>query len=179
LLEDNEINLYGKFKRYITNELDVSSQVIKTRSVKNTKAFAIISKVLMQINQKIGGVAWRIVPQRFQDNNFRRNIAYGGIAISKSLKGYTLAFADTANRSFTTIFNFSKCPFDFKESFPEKVLEAMFFKWIKVYSTNTNSHPETLIVFREGFSIPQIKVQVEREIKTLNNVAKIIERQIQ
>ena len=54
------------------------------------------SKIAIQMNQKIGGVAWKIQTEHEYFN--KRNMMYGAFSISKGEKGTnTLAFVGTIN----------------------------------------------------------------------------------
>ena len=97
-----EEKLYPDIKRFITctKTLQKQSQVIRRRSLKDKKrAVAVLSKTLIQINQKIGGTAW--VVKSPLTKNFGKSIAQGAFAISKGKKGFTLAFAGSTDKNIT------------------------------------------------------------------------------
>ena len=57
---NHEEKFYGELKNYITCELKLPCQAVRRRTVgKGAKsALSAASKILIQMNQKIGGVAW-------------------------------------------------------------------------------------------------------------------------
>ena len=59
-LQNYEEKFYGELKNYITCELKLPCQAVKRKTVgKNAKsALSAASKIIIQMNQKIGGVAW-------------------------------------------------------------------------------------------------------------------------
>lgn len=76
------------------------------------------SKIIMQMNQKIGGVAWEIIPQEGAYTSKKKTM-YGAIAISKGKKGFTLAFTGTIDNSFTRVFTYCKTGYKSKEAIPQ------------------------------------------------------------
>ena len=58
--QNYEEKFYGELKNYITCELKLPCQAVRRRTVgKNAKsALSAASKIIIQMNQKIGGVAW-------------------------------------------------------------------------------------------------------------------------
>jgi hypothetical protein len=97
LFNPNEEKHYGELKRFISCELKVPCQVIKKRTIsqKAKNPLSAASKIAIQINQKVGGVAWEIV--RKSDYLQKKKLMYGAFSISKGRKGFTLAFVGTIN----------------------------------------------------------------------------------
>ncbi len=76
------------------------------------------SKILIQMNQKIGGTAWEIVPQNNAYTSQKKTM-YGAVAISKGKKGFTLAFTGTLDKDFTRVFSYCKTGYKSKEAIPQ------------------------------------------------------------
>ncbi len=59
-MNPKEEKFYGELKRFITCELKISSQGIKRKTVSNKakNPMSAASKIIIQMNQKIGGQAW-------------------------------------------------------------------------------------------------------------------------
>lgn len=54
-------NLYDDVKRFLLTEFPIPSQVILTSTIQRGKNLrSIISKVLIQMNAKVGGVPWAV-----------------------------------------------------------------------------------------------------------------------
>lgn len=95
-------------KRFITCELKIPCQVIRKRTViKGKNPMSAASKIVMQMNQKVGGTAWEIIPQDGAYHTKARTM-YGSFAISRGKKGFTLAFTGTVNNEFTKVFSYCK-----------------------------------------------------------------------
>lgn len=105
-------------KRFITCELKLPCQAIRRRTVlKGKNPLSAASKIVMQMNQKVGGTAWEII----QENNYtgKMKTMYGSFAISKGKKGFTLAFTGTIDQNFTKVFNSCKTGYKNKETIPQ------------------------------------------------------------
>jgi aubergine-like protein len=127
------------------------------------------SKIIIQMNQKVGGTAWEIIPQEGAYTSKKKTM-YGAIAISKGKKGFTLAFAGTIDTNFTRVFTFCKTGYKAKEVIPQADYEAMFVNWARSYVSINKQGPELIIVYREGLSIQQIERQVKGELAALDRV---------
>jgi len=73
------------------------------------------SKIVVQMNQKIGGTAWEIKQQEQAFSSTKRTM-YGSFAISKGKKGFTLAFVGTIDKNFTKVFSYCKTNYPSKEA---------------------------------------------------------------
>jgi hypothetical protein len=128
-----EEKYYGELKRYLTCELKIPCQGIRRRTIVKAKnPMSAASKIIMQMNQKIGGVAWEIIPQEGAYTSKKKTM-YGAIAISKGKKGFTLAFTGTIDNSFTRVFTYCKTGYKSKEAIPQADYENAFVNWAKNY----------------------------------------------
>lgn len=95
-LNPKEEKYYAELKRFITCELKIPSQGIKRKTVgpKSKNPLSAASKIIIQMNQKIGGQAWEINRSGFFA---KRRGMYGAFSISKGKKGFTLAFVGSLN----------------------------------------------------------------------------------
>jgi|694.fasta_scaffold49994_2 hypothetical protein len=72
------------------------SQFIRKRTLTSKKgAMSAASKIVIQMNIKVGAVPWQVEKRHEYFKN--RNIMYGALSISKGKKGNTLAFVGTIN----------------------------------------------------------------------------------
>ena len=54
-------NLYDDVKRYLLTEFPIPSQVVLTATIQRGKNLrSIVSKILIQMNAKVGGVPWAV-----------------------------------------------------------------------------------------------------------------------
>ena len=59
-----EDKYYGELKRFITCELKIPCQVVRRKTITKAKnPLSAASKIVVQMNQKAGGVAWEIIQQ--------------------------------------------------------------------------------------------------------------------
>ena len=128
-----EEKLYGEMKRFITNELKIPCQAIRRRTITKSKnPLSAASKIVIQMNQKAGGTAWEVIPQK-DAYICKKRTMYGSFAISKGKKGFTLAFTGSIDNSFTRVFTFCKTGYKSKEGIPQADFEEMFVNWAKNY----------------------------------------------
>jgi len=114
-----EEKFYGEMKRFITCELKIPCQVIRKKTVLKAKnPMSAASKIVIQMNQKVGGTAWEIIPQEGAYTSKKRTM-YGSFAISKGKKGFTMAFTGTVNNEFTKVFNYCKTGYKSKDDIPQ------------------------------------------------------------
>lgn len=74
------------------------------------------AKIIVQINQKMGGTAWKVIPKDAFTTKMKT--MYGSFAISKGKSGYTLAFVGTLDSDFTKVFSYCKTGYKTKETIP-------------------------------------------------------------
>ena len=99
--------------------MKLSSQVIRRRTLtspNNSKNMSAASKIILQMNAKIGLPLWE-VPESL--NAFgKKNIMYGAISISKGAKGFTLAFVGTIDKTCTRVYSEAIVGIKKKEEIP-------------------------------------------------------------
>lgn len=93
--------LYDDVKRFLLSEVPVPSQVVLTSTIQRGKNLrSIISKVLIQMNAKIGGIPWTVDALPFMDK--RTMICGMDVFHSTSLgKRSVLALTASMNESAT------------------------------------------------------------------------------
>ena len=91
------------------------SQFVKRQSVEdNRRVTAILSKTLVQINEKIGGVAWEVSTSK--NSALEKSVVHGGIGISKGKNGFTLSFVGSVDQNGTQFKNFCKTGYKTKDA---------------------------------------------------------------
>lgn len=93
----------------------IPSQVIKrsTLSEKAKNPMSAASKIILQMNVKIGFPIWE-VPKESKYLQ-KKNMMYGGISISKGKGGYSVAFVGTTNNECTKVYSACKAKVPRKE----------------------------------------------------------------
>lgn len=146
----------------LINELNCPCQFIRKRTLNNPKgALTAASKIVIQMNIKVGAVPWEV--ERRHEYFKNRTLMYGALSISKGEKGgYTLAFVGTINSECTKVFSACKYGIKDKENIPAKEFEEMFINWAKSYYKLNKKVPESILLYREGLSIEQTAAQISK-----------------
>lgn len=139
--------------------------------IKAKSPMSAASKIIIQMNQKVGGITWEV---NKNDYFAKHKSMYGAFSISKGKKGFTLAFVGTLNPENTKVFNFCKTGYRRKEDIPKADFDTIFLNWAKNYVTENKEGPSIIMIYREGLSIPQIQVQIKPEVDALRDVIKKI-----
>lgn len=127
--QSHETIFYQSLKKFITCQLSIPTQAVRRNSILKSKAqLSIASKILLQINQKIGGHAWEAV---HSPNSYiaKRRVMCAGISISKGPKGYSLAFVGTIDAKMNRVCSFCKIGYRKKENIKVEEIEDLFIKW--------------------------------------------------
>ncbi len=113
--------------------MKIPCQAIRRRTIIKAKnPLSTASKIIVQMNQKIGGTAWEIIQQEGAYTTKKKTM-YGSFAISKGKKGFTLAFVGSLDANLTKVFCYCKTGFKSKDNIPEAEYETMFVNWAKHY----------------------------------------------
>lgn len=118
---NRESRHYGELKRFLTNELKVSSQAVLRKCLQGKGALSIYSKIICQINAKLGKALWSIPPKHpfWKDKSF----TYAGLSLSKGKNGNTLAFVGTYSQDLTKIYANSRTRLPAREDISERIYE--------------------------------------------------------
>lgn len=104
-LKPNEERLYSELKKYVSTYFKCPSQMIRRKSLstgtKGVLSFA--SKIILQINSKIGHPLWSVPNYHPFWNEKSTKLAVAGIASSKGKQGTFVGFIGTTNPDLTHI----------------------------------------------------------------------------
>ena len=172
LLGQKEDKLYPKLKKHSICKNGYISQVVKVRSIKKKGAMSVCSKILLQINAKLGGISYKISLDKVIKD---RNLMVIGVD-SSHIKGMRtgVAMVATVNDSFTDFYNKeeiikeeNKAQLKFcVSSFIEEAVEE--FKKQKI---NKGEKPKGIIIYRQGVSLQQ-KIYLKDEIVQIDECCK-------
>jgi hypothetical protein len=177
-------HLYNKLKKHSNCDNGYISQVIKYESFKNMKKKAsYISKLLLQINSKLGGVNYKL---NLDKNILDRNIMFIGIDFGLNSshtwdkrKNGAMTMVATRDKYYSQFFSRNviiDCENkDYILSIQEnisKFIENAIKKYEKQESGNT---PKNIIIYRQGISSYQVdyikpEVTIIEEICKLKNI---------
>lgn len=175
-LKPNEEKFYGDIKKFVAFNFNCPSQVTKRKLLRrdNKNAMSAASKIVMQMNVKIGHPLWEVSNSHpVWENN---TVAVAGIASSKGKKGTTLAFDGSINRSLNIFFSDCK-QIKGKETYSAALFEGFFTQWIQNwFMKNDKKLPKVLVVYREGLNEAQARTQAEAEIQGLLNTIETVKK---
>lgn len=161
LLKPNEKRHYPKLKQLFLSKLAIPHQNVVTKTVENEKRkMSACSKILLQINAKVGDPLWR-VEQKLPSLKGRK-ILLAGMAIYHKLVNKNqscCAFAGSVSDDQTEYYLGSKLVPQNQQNFDS--LYQMVEEWVKTYCVGTKSTPDTLIVYRDGVGESQIPGIIE------------------
>ncbi|XP_055640533.1 protein argonaute-3 [Toxorhynchites rutilus septentrionalis] len=161
---------YAAIKRICCSEIPVPSQVINARTLSNeAKNRAIVQKIILQMNCKLGGTLWSIkIP--FQ------SVMIAGIDTyhdPKQKSSSVSAFVASLNGNYTRWYS-RACIQNKKEEFMNGLC-ASLEKSLKAYQKMNCALPEKIIIFRDGVGDGQLKMCAEYEIPQLQEACKLVE----
>lgn len=104
-LKPNEEKMYAEMKKYVSSVFKCPSQMIRRKSLsENTKqVLSFASKIILQINSKIGHPLWSVPNYHPYWTNKSTKVAIAGIASSKGKQGTFIGFVGTTNPDLTHI----------------------------------------------------------------------------
>ncbi len=130
-----------------------------TRKILSSRAkqgLSAASKIIMQMNAKLGHPLWK-VPNNHKIWN-QKTAAVAGIASSKGKKGTTIGFVGTTNKDLNEYFCDCKVTRD-KSDYSSKLFHDLFVQWFQNwFLKNQQQLPSVIVVFREGLNDVQAKV---------------------
>lgn len=161
---------YAAIKRICCSEIPVPSQVINARTLANeAKNRAIVQKILLQMNCKLGGTLWSIkIP--FQ------NVMIAGIDTyhdPKQKSNSVSAFVASLNGEYTRWYS-RACIQSKKEEFMNGLC-ASLEKSLRAYEKLNGVLPQKIIIFRDGVGDGQLRMCSEYEIPQLMEACKLVE----
>ncbi|KFB43049.1 AGAP008862-PA-like protein [Anopheles sinensis] len=153
---------YAAVKRLCCSELPVPSQVINARTLMNDKKVrAIVLKIILQMNCKLGGSLWGVnIP--LSDTMICGIDTYHE---TKRQNASVAAFVGSLSPDFTQWYSratIQSCKEEFMNG-----LCASFEKTLFAYRGRNSHLPQRVIIFRDGVSDSQIRMCEEYELPQL------------
>ena len=168
LLDKND-NIYSNLKKHSLCTNGYVSQVVKVKSLYKN-AMSVCSKILLQINAKLGGVNYKVKIDETIDNRKLMVIGVDSSHIRGKRTG--VAMVATIDHNFTDFYNSEEIiEEENKEQLQFKV-SAFIEKAITVFKKhNKDNKPKNIIIYRQGVSLQQ-KKYLGNEIKNIDDVCK-------
>ena len=126
------------------------------------------SKILLQINAKLGGISYKtVIDKEIKD----RKLMVIGVDSSHSRKRTGVAMVGTINDSFTDFYNKEEIIYEENKSQLQFCVSSFITEAIAVYNKKNNEYPKGIIIYRQGVSLHQ-KQQLKEEIKQIEETCK-------
>ena len=141
------------------------SQVVKAKTLQNKRGLmSICSKILLQINAKLGGVSYKTVIDK---NIKERELMVVGVDSSHVKgKGTGVAMVGTINDSFTDFFNKEQIINEKNKDQLQYSVSKFIKEAIAAYNEKNGKNPKNIIIYRQGVSLQQ-KEFLKTEIKEI------------
>ena len=172
LLGKND-KIYGQLKKHSLCKNGYVSQVVKARSIQKKGVMSVCSKILLQLNAKLGGVSYKAK----MDNSVQeRKLMVVGVD-SSHIKGKRtgVAMVATLNDSYTDFYNKEEI---IEEKNNKEQLQYCISNFLEeavtAYNKKNKEMPKGVIIYRQGVSFQQkdyLKTeiaQIELSCKTKN-----------
>ena len=143
------------------------SQVVKTTSLKAKGMMSICSKILLQINAKLGGISYKtIIDKTILD----REIMVVGVDSSSFNKKTGVAMVSTIDNSFADFFNSEKI-LNEKDDSLQYCVSSFLEDAIPNYFAKNKKNPKNIIIYRQGISDNLIYL-LKNEVMQIEQVCK-------
>ena len=163
--------MYAQLKKNSLVKNGYVSQVVKARSLqKRGGAMSVCSKILLQLNAKLGGISYKALMDKTVSD--RKLMAIG--VDSSHIKGKRtgVAMVATINDSFTDFFNKEEI---IKEENNKEQLQYCVSTFIEeaitAYNKQNKGMPKGIVIYRQGVSLQQ-KEYLKTEIAQIDAACK-------
>ena len=144
----NNNKIYDDLKKHSLCKNGYVSQVVKTTSLKAKGMMSICSKILLQINAKLGGISYKtIIDKTILD----REIMVVGVDSSSFNKKTGVAMVSTIDNSFADFFNSEKI-LNEKDDSLQYCVSSFLEDAIPNYFAKNKKNPKNIIIYRQGIS---------------------------
>ena len=151
----NNNRLYEKLKIHSLCSNGYVSQVVKTSSLKSKGMMSTCSKILIQINAKLGGISYKTV---IEDYIQERDIMVVGVDSSHFNKNTAVAMVSTIDNSFADFYNKEKIFEIEKNEMLQFCVSSFLEEAITQYYSKNQKKPKNIIIYRQGVSDNYINI---------------------
>jgi aubergine-like protein len=143
-------DLYHKFKRFCFHEKPIPSQVVCQTSLRKDKIMSVASKIVIQINAKLGSSLWNVDCSGLNLPN--NNIMVIGADVyhnTQDNRQSVIGICASFNSTFTKYY--SRVKFQAKGKEVMENISSLIEDCLKFFfKSNNNSLPGTIIFYRDG-----------------------------
>jgi aubergine-like protein len=163
----NDETLYPDLKWHSLCEKGYISQVVKSSTINKKGLMSICSKILIQINSKMGGIPYKI---KFDKAiNERKLIAIGVDSSHVPGKRTGVGMVATIDKNFSSFFNKEQIIEEKNKKELQFCISSFIEKSIQQYKNHNKEDPKGIIIYRQGVSLQQ-KEFLKDEIKQIDLV---------
>ena len=158
--------IYTQLKRHSLCNNGYVSQVVKVKTLYK-KTMSVFSKIILQINTKLGGISYKAIEDRRIKDRKLMIIGVDSSHIKDKRTG--VGMVATINDSFTNFFNKEEL---IKEKNNREQLQYCIRSFIEtafeVYKKENKEYPKGIIIYRQGVSFQQ-KEYLKTEIPQIHS----------
>lgn len=168
LIPSQEKKRYDGIKHFLTVELGVLSQCVKTQTVFQKPNLSVYTNIAVQIASKLGGVPFKVkVP-------LKSTMVIGLSLPSSSLRGTSPVCAGTCSTDFGLVHFYSNMkPLQRGENaIPEDFLREFVEEGLKRFNKRTGAYPKNIIVYRDGVTYAQMPKLKQIEVSAIVDTVK-------
>ena len=160
--------IYNELKKHSLYNNGYVSQIVKAKSLKSKGMMSTCSKILLQINAKLGGVSYKtIIDKPIKD----RKIMVVGVDSSHFNKRTGIAMVSTIDDSFADFYNKEQIIEEEKIEQIQFCVSSFIEEAIPEYEKKNGEKPKNIIIYRQGVS-DNIKDALKVEIYQIEQVCK-------
>jgi aubergine-like protein len=144
------------------------SQVVKAKNIQGKRAMSVCSKILLQINAKLGGISYIADVDKEIKN---RKIMVIGVDSSHTRKRTGVAMVASINESFTDFYNKEQIIKEENKAQLQFCVSSFIAEAVSEYNKKNKEIPKSIIIYRQGVSLHQ-KLQLKEEILQIEEMCK-------
>ena len=160
--------IYNELKKHSLCNNGYVSQIVKTKALKSKGILSTCSKILLQINAKLGGVSYKTVIDK---NIKERQLMVVGVDSSHFRKHTGIAMVSTIDDTFADFYNKEQIIKEDKIEQIQFCISSFLEEAIPLYEKRNKEKPKNIIIYRQGVS-DNIKDALKVEIKQIEQVCK-------
>lgn len=152
ILPDQRKDRYDAIKKHCIADGNIVSQCVLQKTLNNKKiAMSAVSKIIMQMNCKLGGQLWAVeIPLKIPTMVIGLDVYHDSARKGTSVVG----FCASVNKSMTKYY--SCCMFQRKGQEIVDGLKQSFTRALKFFHQTNNILPQKIIVYRDGVGAGQV-----------------------
>ena len=160
--------VYNALKKHSLCTNGYVSQIVKVKSLTSKGMMSICSKILLQINAKLGGISYQTIIEKPIKE---RKLMVIGVDLSHFRKKTGVAMVSTIDNSFADFYNKEEIILEDKIEQFQFCVSTFIEEAIPIYEKKNGEKPKNIIIYRQGVS-ETIKDVLKVEIQQIEQVCK-------